>query len=62
MRQLQNSASKSGKWSKVRARLLPSQTSDSTVTPQAPEVKGELEDVLNILNIQGIANIWAWKI
>lgn len=35
VRQLQNSASKSGKWSKVRARLLPSQTSDSTVTPQA---------------------------
>lgn len=36
VRQLQNSASKSGKWAKVRARLLPSQkTSDSTVTPQA---------------------------
>lgn len=37
VQQLQNSAPKSGKWSKVRARLLPSQpkTSEATVTPQA---------------------------
>ena len=48
MQQLQNSASKSGKWSKVRARLLPSQqkNSETTVAPQArsAEVKGELEE------------------